>query len=163
VTALSQIAIDLSDSSAAFASGYVEAENIIIEYRCADGMRDRLRECRYRAVLERLWWFRIELNDASGTSHRILLTENSIKCVLAAAFLDLGAINRESLPEYLIKQPRQPYARLHQPFLDHRESALRIVIGYLMILWQSSLGDGLFGFVQHVLSALRSCQDYSEA
>jgi hypothetical protein len=84
---LSQIAIDLADSSAAFASleivetkasvatnpcssiffqravgvlwpdsvpprieelreglrdlGYVEAENIIIEYRCADGMRDR--------------------------------------------------------------------------------------------------------------------------
>ena len=57
--------------------------------------------------------------------------------------LDLGAINRDGLPEYLIKELRQPYARLYQPFVDHRESAHRIVIGYLMVLWESSLGDSL--------------------
>jgi len=59
------------------------------------------------------------------------------------AVLDLGAINRDSLPEYLIKELRQPYARLHQLFVDHRESAHRIVIGYLMVLWESRLGDNL--------------------
>jgi hypothetical protein len=77
------------------------------------------------------------------------------------AVLDLGAINRDSLPEYLIKELPQPYARLYQPFVDHRESAS---VQSSVILWFS--GNPVWGTVSPScpprLSVLGSCQDYSE-
>jgi hypothetical protein len=45
--------------------GYVQAENIIVEYRCANGIRVELRGTRYRAVGKRLVWLNIELKRSN--------------------------------------------------------------------------------------------------
>jgi hypothetical protein len=45
-----------------------------------------LRECRYRDVVERLLWFRIELNNATVASCRIQSWEKSVNTGIAACF-----------------------------------------------------------------------------